>query len=127
MSREYKKKLKLAEKEVTGQVLGFQENFTSTGSKGAFGELLVSADLLKQGFHVFRSVSPNCPCDLIAMDFMGRVSRVEVKTSKPSVLEVAGKSDIVAVVDSDTLEVKYYSSFSNSDGTLEQILESSLR
>jgi hypothetical protein len=33
---------------------------------GAVGELLVAADLLRQGWAVFRAVSPACFCDLVA-------------------------------------------------------------
>lgn len=48
------------------------------GAVGAAGELLVSADLLRQGFDVFRSVASNAGCDLIAiMD--KRLCRIEVK------------------------------------------------
>ena len=31
---------------------------------GAISELMVSADLLKKGYEVFRAVSPSCSCDL---------------------------------------------------------------
>lgn len=48
------------------------------GAVGATGELLVAADLLRQGFDVFRSVASNAACDLIAL--MGnRLCRIEVK------------------------------------------------
>lgn len=40
---------------------------------------MVSADLLKKGYSVFRSVSPSCSCDLIAMKDK-KVLRVEVKS-----------------------------------------------
>jgi hypothetical protein len=49
----------------------------STGTIGAISELVICADLMKRGYHVFRAVSPSCPCDLlILMD--GRPLRVEV-------------------------------------------------
>jgi PD-(D/E)XK endonuclease len=51
----------------------------STGTVGAISELVVSADLLKLGYDVFRAVSQSCPCDLIAMAH-GRAIRVEVRT-----------------------------------------------
>lgn len=47
---------------------------------GAYGELVVCADLLKRGFHVFRSISPDSPCDLVVMTRAGRVLRIEVKS-----------------------------------------------
>lgn len=45
---------------------------------GAMSEMLVCTDLLKEGYHVFRAVSPACPCDLIALK--DETVRVEVKT-----------------------------------------------
>src|SRR5690242_10258699 len=39
----------------------------SSGTAGTVGELFVTVDLLKRGYHVFRAVSPSCPCDLIAL------------------------------------------------------------
>jgi len=47
---------------------------------GTISELLVAADLLRNGFAVFRAMSPACDCDLIVM--RGRkLCRVEVKTA----------------------------------------------
>ncbi len=48
-------------------------------------ELLVSADLIRRGFDVFRALSPHSGCDLIAIHTRDRgnghaVQRVEVKT-----------------------------------------------
>lgn len=51
-----------------------------TGTVGALSELLVCTNLLERGFSVFRSVSPSCPCDLIAMKD-SKTIRVEVKTA----------------------------------------------
>ncbi len=51
----------------------------STSSKGAMGEISVCYDLLGKGHHVFRSISPNCPCDLMAI-INNRKIRVEVTT-----------------------------------------------
>ena len=53
----------------------------TSGSVGSISELIVCADLLKMGYHVFRSVSPNGPVDLMA--FKGKSTlKVEVKTSR---------------------------------------------
>ncbi len=52
---------------------------TSTGSTGALSEMLVCAEMLRRGYHVFRSISPSCPCDLILMRD-GRLIRAEVKS-----------------------------------------------
>lgn len=43
-----------------GRVIG-------TGNLGAAIECIVSADLLLKGWNVFRSISPNCFCDLVAI------------------------------------------------------------
>lgn len=51
----------------------------SMGTVGALNELRVCVDLLSKGYDVFRSVSPNCPCDLVAAK-NGRLLRVEVRT-----------------------------------------------
>jgi hypothetical protein len=46
---------------------------------GSHNELIVCADLMKKGYHVFRAVSAYGPCDLIAMKD-GKLWRVEVTT-----------------------------------------------
>jgi hypothetical protein len=51
----------------------------SIPTKGAFNELRVAVDLMGRGIHVFRALSPGCPCDLIAW-FDDQIVRVEVKT-----------------------------------------------
>lgn len=50
------------------------------GTKGAISEYLAVADLLRRGHYVFRSVSPNCPWDLVVSTPSGRLVRVEVKS-----------------------------------------------
>jgi hypothetical protein len=77
-------------------------------SIGTIGELLTACDLLKKGYEVFKSVSHQCSCDLIASKD-GKLLRIEVKTgilnprnggrSKPN----GGnrKFDILATVYSD--------------------------
>jgi hypothetical protein len=50
------------------------------GTVGALAELLVSADLMAKKYHVFRALSPSCPCDLIAMKD-GTMKRIEVRTA----------------------------------------------
>ena len=50
----------------------------ASGTVGAIAELLVAADLLSRGYHVFRAMSPACPCDLLVMkDNLS--ARVEVR------------------------------------------------
>jgi hypothetical protein len=36
-------------------------------TRGAVTELLVAAKLMTKGWHVFRSISQHCPCDLVAV------------------------------------------------------------
>lgn len=54
----------------------------SRGNAGAVSELLACADLLRKGFHVFRSVSPSCPCDIVVITPTGVLLRIEVKTAR---------------------------------------------
>lgn len=49
------------------------------GTVGAVHELIVSADLMKFGLHVFRAMSPCCPCDLAVLH-NGKMFRIEVTT-----------------------------------------------
>lgn len=51
------------------------------GSVGAIAELIVTADLLRQGFDVYRSVSSNGAFDLIAASADARLCRIEVKSA----------------------------------------------
>jgi hypothetical protein len=53
-----------------------------TSTRGAVSELVVAADLMEQGFAVFRSLSPACPCDLAVLVKGGRLCRVEVRTGR---------------------------------------------
>lgn len=52
-----------------------------TGNTGAASELLVCADLIFRSVHVFRSVSPASPCDLV-IQRDGKLLRVEVTKGK---------------------------------------------
>lgn len=58
-----------------------QNNFTDINRNkiGALSEILACADLLRNGFDVFRSVSPSASCDIIAY-FKNKVYRIEVTT-----------------------------------------------
>lgn len=58
---------------------GIGYNHISTGTKGAIHELQVSADMMLAGYDVFRSLSPNATCDLVAVK-NGKCYRVEVTT-----------------------------------------------
>jgi len=50
-----------------------------TGTTGAIAELVVAADLLKNGWSVFRSVSPHAFCDLVACK-ESVTRKIEVRT-----------------------------------------------
>jgi hypothetical protein len=54
-------------------------NGVSSSTTGAIHELMVCVDLMRRGYMVFRSMSPNCKCDLIAMDTV-ETYRLEVTT-----------------------------------------------
>ena len=75
-----------------------------SATTGAIHELIVSTDLLKKGFHVFRALSPSCPADL-AILLNGKLLCVEVTTGSRT---ITGKlshptkknpHDILAIVD----------------------------
>ena len=54
----------------------------SAASVGAISELIVCADLMGKGFSVYRALSPNSPCDLMAITPKGECARIEVKTAE---------------------------------------------
>ncbi len=55
----------------------------TSATTGAISELRVSIDLLSKGYHVFRALSPSCPCDL-AIIINNHVLRIEVRTAMVS-------------------------------------------
>lgn len=57
----------------------------TTGIVGAINELLVAADLLRRGLHVFRAMSPSCPCDLTVLKG-STLLRFEVTTARKSLV-----------------------------------------
>lgn len=84
-------------------------SFLPTGTTGALNELLVCTDLLERGYHVFRSVSPSCPCDLVAYRPGQIPRRIEVKTLNGTVKGVnvdSEKADVLATVQGK--RVRYY-------------------
>lgn len=70
-----------------------------TGSLGAVSELEVAKDLVLRGYYVFRSLTPNSPCDLVAIKG-GVLYKIEVKTAvhDSKVKDSLGKYDILARV-----------------------------
>lgn len=56
--------------------------WTSTSARGAAGELLAAAHLMRKGWYVYRCQSPAAPFDLVAYQHStGELLRVEVKSA----------------------------------------------
>jgi hypothetical protein len=71
--------------------------------KGALHELLVSADLMRQGFYVFKNLSPDGKTDLLAMRG-AKILRIQVKTQKTRD-NIKGNHILAVVVDG---KINYY-------------------
>lgn len=108
-----------------------------TGTVGALGELVVSVDLLRHGFEVFRSVSQSCSCDLIAMKNT-ELLRVEVRTGNrnsngkilaPVNRDQLGRFDILAIVldDRDVVYVPDRITGADDPWCIANLLTSSLK
>ena len=54
------------------------------GQRGALSELTAAAHLLDMGWHVFRALSPCCPCDLVVLRNGGKPLLIEVRTGNVS-------------------------------------------
>ena len=50
-----------------------------TGTVGTIAELMVSVDLMKKGYEVFRALSPSCSCDILILK-NNKVIKIEVRT-----------------------------------------------
>ena len=59
---------------------GGMRKLLSSGTIGAISELIISNDLLRRGYAVFRSLSPSCYCDLIAVK-NNKKYEIEVRTA----------------------------------------------
>jgi len=57
-----------------------------SGTVGALHELVVAELLIRKGYHVFRAMSPACPCDLMIFNNTG-LYRVEVTTGNIGVFK----------------------------------------
>lgn len=51
----------------------------SSGTVGAISELIISADLMRKGYSIFRALSPSCFCDVIAIK-NDRILKIEIRT-----------------------------------------------
>ena len=87
--------------------------FLQSGSMGALAEILVSADLMRRGYQVFRALSPNAPCDLIVLN-NGFPLLVEVRTGLRNITRNTitfprghGGADLYSSYTRNTKEVVY--------------------
>lgn len=111
-----------------GNIQTFPKELSS--SIGAACELIVCADLLSKGYHVFRSMSPTAPYDLV-VTMKEKTIRVEVK--KHPIGKVGSfvkhtlvrkpETDIVALMDSRDNSVTY---FDRSGNVVSMSLEASI-
>lgn len=87
----------------------------SSATVGAISELIIAADLLRQGFEVFRALSPSCSCDL-AILYKSKLIRVEVRTARRTPLGKLSfafkqgeghRHDVLALVGDDGRTIEY--------------------
>ena len=85
----------------------------ATGTVGAIGELLVSADLMKKGFEVYRALSPSSSCDILVLK-ENKMKRIEVRTGYRSTdgkrittIRDNFRADHLAIVIHNTNEIIY--------------------
>lgn len=65
----------------------------NTGTSGAIAELMVSSDLLQQGFEVFRALSPASSSDLLAFKLPIPAFRIQVRIGQIRAGKKVGISD----------------------------------
>ena len=91
-----------------------------TSSVGAIAELMVTQDLLRKGYEIFRAISASCSCDLIALKNK-KLFRIEVKTVYPKLDGTystltwldSSKFDVLAYVCGNTSKIMYQSEFND--------------
>jgi len=49
--------------------------------KGVCSELIAAQEFLKKGYHVSKSLDPQCPFDLVLIDKKGKVRLIDVKST----------------------------------------------
>ena len=77
------------------------EPYLSPGTVGALSELIISIDLLRRGYEVFRALSPSCSCDL-AIFKNGQLKRIEVRTGWYT---KTGKAAAVKLKERDKIDI----------------------
>lgn len=89
----------------------------STATVGAISEMAVSVDLMSKGYSVFRALSGQCECDLIAI-YKKKIYRIEVRTGYMGYTEKicypkherdTGRSDLYAIYIRSTQKIFYFS------------------
>lgn len=79
-------------------------NGISAGTIGAISEIMVSADLMKKGYEVYRAISPASHCDLIAIKD-DEIHKYEVRTGYYNILASGEKKLTVSMVRMDGKEL----------------------
>ena len=54
-------------------------NGLNTGTVGAIAELVISAELMRNGYEVYRALSSHCRCDILAVK-NGVVNEIEIRS-----------------------------------------------
>jgi len=76
-------------------------------ARGARFEIIIAADLMRQGWTVFRSLSPIGRTDLIALK-QNALVKIQCKSTLNSWHDAFAGNDILAVVDAGGGPVRYY-------------------
>jgi Holliday junction resolvase len=76
-------------------------------ARGARFEIIIAADLMRQGWTVFRSLSPIGRTDLIALK-QNALVKIQCRSTLNSWHEAFNGNDILAVVDASGGPVRYY-------------------
>lgn len=76
-------------------------------ARGARFEIIIAADLMRQGWTVFRSLSPIGRTDLIALKHNALV-KIQCRSTLNSWPKAFEGNDVLAVVDSGGGPVRYY-------------------
>jgi len=97
-------------KQENGFASAFSKQIT-TGTVGAISELIVATELMKNGYEIYRAISPSSSCDLLGLKG-GKLYSFEVRTGyhnkkkdKVSYSKARIKANYVAVVVFDSEKV----------------------
>lgn len=76
-------------------------------ARGARFEIIIAADLMRQGWTVFRSLSPIGKTDLIALK-QNALVRIQCRSTLNSWRSALDGNDVLAVIDAGGGPVRYY-------------------